>query len=128
MTVGVPIVRIYKVKSSKFGIRQRRACSCLFFRLPSVNQYSNNLVIQSSLPESNGSSMIYNLFEQAVMSSSSASLLLIPDNIHSYTSISLLIILLYIVSVISSILAQWLYSCVSRDQLMRPYRGIVGVF
>jgi hypothetical protein len=42
-------------------------CIYLFFRFPSMNHYSTDL-IQSSLPESSGSSMIYNIFEQAAMS------------------------------------------------------------
>lgn len=52
----------------------------------------------------------------------SSVLLLIPDTIHNYTSMSLLIVALYIVSVILSILAQWRYSSVSLNQLIRPGR------
>jgi hypothetical protein len=52
---------------------------------------------------------------------SSTSLISI-DDIHSYTSMNLLIILLYVVSILLSVLAQWLYSHVSRDQFVKPYR------
>jgi hypothetical protein len=52
----------------------------------------------------------------------SASSLISVDNVHSHTSTSQLIILLYFGAILLSGLAQWLYSSVSRDQLVKPYR------
>lgn len=62
--------------------------------------------------------MYYYLFTGRCSSSS----LILVDNIHNYTSMSILIILLYLGSVLSSVLAQWLYAYVSREQLVKPYR------
>lgn len=44
------------------------------------------------------------------------------DNIHSYTSMSLLIILLHVVSILLSALAQWFYSYVCSEKLVKPYQ------
>ena len=52
----------------------------------------------------------------------SSSSLILVDNIHSYTSMNIIIILLYVGSVLFILLAQWLYSYVSRELLLKPYR------
>ena len=44
------------------------ACSYLFFQLPSMNKYPGDFAINSLMPESNQSSMLYNSFERAAMS------------------------------------------------------------
>jgi putative copper export protein len=52
----------------------------------------------------------------------SSSSLILVENIHNYTSMNILIILLYVVSVLLILLAQLLYSFVSREQLLKSYR------
>jgi hypothetical protein len=59
----------------------------------------------------------YIFLEQCIHSS-----LISVDNVHSYTSMSILIILLYFGSILSSVLAECFYSYVFRHQLMRPYQ------
>lgn len=44
------------------------------------------------------------------------------DLIHSYTSTSILIVLLYVGSIVSSAWAQWVYSNKHHDQFVKPYR------
>lgn len=122
------------------------ACSYFFLQFPVTNEYSNKLM-ESLSSYHVESSMLYNLFEQVSASKysyrnwknksiiqsnifiicfftgrcSSSSLISI-ENIHSYTSMNMLVILLYIGSVLLILLVQLLYSYVSREQLLKPYR------
>jgi len=99
------------------------ACIYLFFQLPLMNNYSNEF-IESLSSESSGLSMIYNLFEQASARQCSSSSLISLYNIRSYTSMTLLIILLYVGSLLLSALAQSFYSYACPVQLVKPYRWI----
>ncbi|CAF3183301.1 unnamed protein product [Rotaria socialis] len=92
----------------------------LFFPLPVVNNYSSQFM-KSSLYNSSDSSKIYRLIEQATVSRCSSSSLISPENIHSYTSMNLIIMLLYIGSILSNLLAQYLYSYASHDRIVKHY-------